>query len=153
MGLRINLLGGNFDCSEDIECCSPYNHDTTTSAASEKHTLNIQGENDTHARMSSQHSVYHQRSPMLLRDINSIDIDSILEPALFRQDLNIIPAHLPLSHATILCKRPVLEAITPLPLHAIMFVLVLIPELDCDLVVRESEQLLAQAASKYSQHQ
>ena len=90
---------------------------------------------------------------MLLRDINSIDIDPILEPALFGRDLNIIPAHLPLPHPAILRKRPVLEAITTLPLHFIMAVLVLIPELDSDLVVPESEQLLAQTASKRYQHQ
>ena len=89
---------------------------------------------------------------MLLRDIDSIDIDSILEPALFGRDLNIIPTHLPLTHPAILCKCPVLEAITTLPLRSIMLVLVLIPELDCDLVVRESEQLLAQAAMNHHQH-
>lgn len=80
---------------------------------------------------------------MLLRNIDSIDIDAILEPALFGRDLNIISAHLPLSHPTILCKRPILQAITTLPLHSVMAVLVLIPELDSDLVVLESEQLLA----------
>jgi hypothetical protein len=89
---------------------------------------------------------------MLLRDIDSIDIDSIFEPPLFRRDLNIIPAHLPLSHPAILCKRPVFEAIATLPLHSIMFVLVLVPELDCDLVVRESEQFLAQAVLNRHQH-
>lgn len=83
---------------------------------------------------------------MLFRNIDSIDVDSILEPALLGRDLNIIPAHLPLSHPTILRERPVLETITTLPLHSIMAVLILIPELDCDLVVLEREQLLAQAA-------
>jgi len=83
---------------------------------------------------------------MLLLDINSIDINSILKPALSSLDLNIIPTHLPFPHPAILSKRPVLEAITPLPLHPIVFVLVLIPELDSDFIVHESEQLLAQAA-------
>jgi hypothetical protein len=60
-------------------------------------------------------------------------------------DLNIIPTHLPFSHLSILGKRPVLEAVTTLPLHAIMCILELVPELHGDLVVRKSEKLLAKA--------
>jgi hypothetical protein len=104
------------------------------------------------ASSSPQHPIYQQHSPMLLLDINSIDINPILEPALLGLNLYIIPAHLPLPHPAILSKRPVFQAITTFPLHSIVFILVLIPELDSDLVVRESEQLLAQAASNYHQH-
>lgn len=81
---------------------------------------------------------------MLLRDINSIDINSVLEPTLLDGDLNIVPAHLPLAHAAIFRESPVFEAITTLPLHSIVAVLILIPELHCNLVVRKSEQLFAQ---------
>jgi len=132
-------------------CCS-YNHSLTASTASRKGTLDVPRELVASSR-PSQHPTHQQQSPMLLRDIDNIDIDSILEPALFGRDLNIVPAHLPLPHPTILCKRPVLEAITTLPLHFIMAVLVLIPELDSDFVVLESEQLFAQAAQKWYQHQ
>lgn len=88
--------------------------------------------------------ITEKSSPMLLRDLDSIDIHSILEPALFDRDLNIITAHLPLAHAAIFRESPVFEAITTLPLHSIVAVLILIPELHCNLVVRKSEQLFAQ---------
>lgn len=52
--------------------------------------------------------------------------------------------HLPLPHPPILRKRPVFQPVTPFPFHPIVGVLVLIPELDGDLVVRESEELLSQ---------
>ena len=84
--------------------------------------------------------------PMSLSNVNSVHIHPVHEPPVSLRNLDIIPAHLPLSHAAILRKRPVLEAITTLPLHSVISVLVLIPELDSDLVVRESEQFLAQAA-------
>ena len=130
--------GWRIQSSEDIVCCSTYNHSLTASTASRKDTLDVPRANVASSR-PSQHPTHQQQSPMLLRDIDSIDIDSILEPALFGRDLNIVPAHLPLPHSTILCKSPILQAITTLPLHSVMAVLVLIPELDSDLVVLESE--------------
>jgi len=60
-------------------------------------------------------------------------------------DLNIVTTHLSLAHLPILCKRPILETITPLPLHPIMRILILVPELDRDLILREREQLLAKS--------
>jgi hypothetical protein len=89
---------------------------------------------------------------MLLGNIDSINIHSLLEPALLGQDVNIVPTHLPLAHAAVFCERPILEAVTTLPLHIIMTVLVLVPELHGDLVVRESEQFLAQAVLRAHQH-
>jgi hypothetical protein len=82
---------------------------------------------------------------MLFRDVHGIDIHAILEPALLLRKFDIISTHLPLAHATIICERPVFEAIASLPFHSIVLVLVLIPELDSYLVVREREQLFTQA--------
>jgi hypothetical protein len=81
---------------------------------------------------------------MGLGNVNGIDINAILEPALLLGDLNIISTHLPLAHDSILPERPVFESITALPLHAIMGILIFVPELDSDLVLSESEELLAQ---------
>ena len=81
---------------------------------------------------------------MLLRDVDSIDIHSILEPALFGRNINIITTHLPFAHTTIICESPVLQTITPLPLHPIVLILVLIPELHRNLVVGKGEQFFAQ---------
>jgi len=80
---------------------------------------------------------------MLLADLNQVHIHAVLEPSLRVRELDIIATHLPLPHPPVLRKRPVLKTITTLPLHAIVGILILVPELDCDLVVGESEQLLA----------
>lgn len=85
------------------------------------------------------------RLPMRLGDIHFIDIHSLLEPPLSFLDLDIIPAHLPLTHPTIFRKSPILKTIASLPLHPVTAILVLVPELHGDLVVGESEQLLAQS--------
>jgi len=82
---------------------------------------------------------------MLLGDVDSIHINTIFEPPLVFGYQNIISAHLPLAHSAVLSERPVLKTVTPLPLHAIMRVLILVPELHRDLVIGECEQLLAQA--------
>ena len=80
---------------------------------------------------------------MLLRDLDGILVDTVLEPPFSLLNNNIIAAHLPLAHATIICKRPVLEAITPLPLPT-RSILVLVPELDCDFIVGKGEELFPQ---------
>lgn len=41
-------------------------------------------------------------------------------------------------------KRPVLNPIAPLPFHIIVQILILVPELHCNSVIREGKQLLAQ---------
>lgn len=51
---------------------------------------------------------------------------------------------MPLPHSAVLRVRPIFEPITALPFHSVMGVLVLIPELYCDLVVGECEELLAE---------
>jgi hypothetical protein len=61
--------------------------------------------------------------------------------------LDIITAHLPLPHPAILRKRPILETVAALPLHTIMRVLVLVPELDSNLVFGERKQLLAKTVA------
>lgn len=60
-------------------------------------------------------------------------------------NLDVIPAHVSLSHLSILCECPILETVTPFPLQAILHILVFIPKLDSDLVVCKSEELLSQA--------
>jgi hypothetical protein len=81
---------------------------------------------------------------MLLRNLNSVNINARLEPPLLLGDENIIAAHHPLTHTTILRKGPVLEPITPLPLQTVVCVAKLIPELHCNLVVMESKELFAE---------
>lgn len=83
--------------------------------------------------------------PMLLTDLDTLNINTVSEPPPFLPNLNIIATHLALPHPAVLCKCPVLEAIASLPLHSILSVLVLVPELDCDFVVLEYEELLAKA--------
>lgn len=82
--------------------------------------------------------------PVLLRDIDRVHVDPIFEPTLVIGYQDIVTAHLPLTHATVIRKRPIFEAIASLPLHAIICVLVLVPELHCNLVVSKGEQLLSQ---------
>lgn len=59
-------------------------------------------------------------------------------------NLDIIAAHVPLPHFAVLGEGPVLQAVAPLPLHAVMRILELIPELYSNLVVGKSEEFLAQ---------
>lgn len=59
--------------------------------------------------------------------------------------LDIVTAHLTLPHLSIFGERPVLESVATLPLHPVVRVLELIPELDGNLVACEGEQLLAQS--------
>lgn len=73
---------------------------------------------------------------MLLGYMDSVDINTILEPPLLLRNGDLIATHLPLPHPSISCKRPVLEPIASTPL-ATIFVSVLVPELDCDTVVAE----------------
>lgn len=82
---------------------------------------------------------------MLFRDLNGIDVHPVLKPPLVLVDLDIISTHLPLPHAPILCERPVFEPVTSLPLHRIVAVLILVPELDGNLIVGPGEKLLAKA--------
>jgi len=82
---------------------------------------------------------------MSLRNGHLIHIHALLEPPILLLQLDIIPTHLTLSHHTILPERPILKTITTLPLHAVAGVLILVPELHGNLVVRECKKFLAQA--------
>jgi hypothetical protein len=77
---------------------------------------------------------------MLLADIDCIHIDTFLVPARLIVDTHVVGAHLPLPHQSVLCKRPVLEAVRPPPLAG--RIVPLVPELDCDLVSFVSRVLL-----------
>lgn len=54
---------------------------------------------------------------------------------------------MPLAHFAVLCECPILEPITALPLHSVVGILKLVPELHCDLVVGEREEFLAQTVA------
>jgi hypothetical protein len=82
---------------------------------------------------------------MRLVDMHSIHIHPIDKPPLLLRDLDIIPTHLSLPHLPVSRKSPVLKPVASLPLHSIRAILILIPELHGNLVVRESEELFAQA--------
>lgn len=57
-----------------------------------------------------------------------------------RADEHVIPTHHPLAHLPRLpVKSPVLETIAPLPAHPVLGVLILIPELHRDSVIREGK--------------
>lgn len=81
---------------------------------------------------------------MLLRNLHRINIHPILIPPLLLTNLNIIPTHHPLPHNTILIERPILEPIAALPLHPIMGILILVPELNGDLIISKREELFTQ---------
>jgi hypothetical protein len=104
--------------------------------------------------------------PMLLRDFHSVHIDTVLEPPFCVRNLDVVAAHLPLSHPAVLRKRPVFEAVGSPPLAGLIvpFVPELYSDLNTDqlrihraregkegntryrtdLVLRESKQLLPQ---------
>src|SRR5215469_9651873 len=81
---------------------------------------------------------------MSLRNRHLIHIYTILEPPILLLQLDVIPTHLTLPHYAILTKCPILKTITSLPLHTVIGILILVPELYCDLVVSERKQFLTQ---------
>jgi len=89
-------------------------------------------------------------SPMSLPNVDSIHIHPVHKPPIPLLNLDIIPTHLPLPHLAIGRESPVLKPIAPLPFHAVRTILILVPELNSYLVVRESEQLFAQAVRLFS---
>ncbi|PPJ51943.1 hypothetical protein CBER1_09686 [Cercospora berteroae] len=82
-------------------------------------------------------------SPMLLPNLHRINIDPLLGPPLLLLNFNIIPTHLPLPHDPLIIKRPILQAIAPLPLHPIILILILIPKLHRNTIFCKSEQFLS----------
>lgn len=80
---------------------------------------------------------------MLLPNLHPVDIHTVPKPPITLSNLYIIPAHHTLPHPAILREGPILQAIATLPLHPVVGILVLVPELDSDLVVAKSEELLA----------
>jgi hypothetical protein len=82
---------------------------------------------------------------MRLVDMHSVHIHPIDKPPLLLRDLDIIPTHLSLPHPPVSRKSPVLKPVASLPLRSIRAILILVPKLHGNLVVRESEELFAQA--------
>ena len=82
--------------------------------------------------------------PVLLGNLDRVHVYAVFIPPLLLTNLHIIPAHLSLPHAAVVGERPIFEPVTPLPLHPVVHILIFIPKLDCNLVVRKREQLLAQ---------
>lgn len=87
----------------------------------------------------------------LVVHVDAVDVPSSLDsflghghPVAAPAQDDVVGAHLSLPHLVrVPVKGPVLQTVRPLPLHAVVPVLVLVPELDGDLVVGEGEQLLA----------
>ncbi len=77
---------------------------------------------------------------MPLADLDGIDIDPALEPALPFVDSHVVPAHLPLAHQAILGKRPVLQPVGAPPLACL--ILPFVPKLDSDLRSCQHPRLL-----------
>ena len=88
-------------------------------------------------------------SPVLLADFYRIHVNVICEPPLLLGKLKVVSAHLALHHAAVLREGPVFETIATLPLHTIVCVLELVPELYSDLIVLESE-LQCASSTRYS---
>lgn len=80
---------------------------------------------------------------MSLRNRHLVHVHTLLEPPILLLQLDVVPTHLTLPHYAILPKRPILKTITSLPLHAVVGIPILVPELHGNLVVREREQFLA----------
>lgn len=93
----------------------------------------------------------------LLRNALIVNIHAIHEPssldAFFRHSntvtvfskQDIVSAHVSFSHLpSFTIESPILQTITPLPLHAVILVLIFIPELHSDFVVGKGEKLLAE---------
>lgn len=79
------------------------------------------------ARTSASVSIPHEfGSPMLLGYLDRVDVHSVLEPSLVHSNLDVIAAHLPLPHTAVFREGPVLEAITALPLHLVVAILILV---------------------------
>lgn len=81
---------------------------------------------------------------MSFRNIHRVDIYTVFEPSLFLQDGHIIAAHHAFAHNARVVKCPILESITSLPLGSVLGILILVPELDGNLVVRKGKKLFAQ---------
>lgn len=81
-------------------------------------------------------------SPMLLGNLDGVDVHAIDEPPLLTLDSHVVSAHLALPHEAVGGKGPVLKPVRPPPLAA--RVVPFVPELHGDFVVREGKQLLAQ---------
>lgn len=81
---------------------------------------------------------------MLLPNLYLVDLNAVLEPPLLFSNFDIVPTHHPLPHPAVLRERPIFQAIAALPLHPVLFVLVLIPELNRDPAVLESEKFFAE---------
>ncbi|KAL4781590.1 hypothetical protein BJX76DRAFT_335189 [Aspergillus varians] len=57
---------------------------------------------------------------------------------------DIIAAHHPLAHLSCFpVEGPVFKAVAPLPLHGVVDILILVPELDRDTVIGEGEKLFS----------
>ena len=81
---------------------------------------------------------------MSFRNRHLIHIHTLLKPPILLLQVDVVPTHLTFPHYAILPKCPILKTITSLPLHAVVGIPILVPELHGNLVVREREQFLTQ---------
>lgn len=71
---------------------------------------------------------FPQCSEIPLPQLHAIDIHTLLEPAPFLPDLDVIPTHHPLLQFSILRESPVLDAVAALPYHGVGCVAVFVPK-------------------------
>lgn len=84
---------------------------------------------------------------MLRANRNFVHIHPILEPPFIIRDLNIISAHLPFPHPSVLLESPIFKTVTSVPLSS--FIVVFVPKLDCNLLIVCQEYLtVCQAVKK-----
>lgn len=86
---------------------------------------------------------------MLLANRDRVHVDTIHKPAALaiavRSNQQVIATHHALAHlARVASKGPVLQSVAPLPLHPVLGILELVPELHGDAIVVEGKKLLAQ---------
>jgi hypothetical protein len=79
---------------------------------------------------------------MLLRDVYSVDINTLLEPPFRIRDLDVVPAHLTLAHPAVCREGPVFKTIGAIPLPSC--IVPFVPELNCNL--RNHQQIILKIA-------
>lgn len=86
--------------------------------------------------------------PVPFINIDLININPIYKPPplsiAIRPQKQVIPRHHPLPHLPVLVKRPILQPVASLPLIFIVVILILVPELHGDAIVRERKELFAE---------
>jgi hypothetical protein len=79
-----------------------------------------------------------------LTDLYGVDIHPVGKPPITCLKQYIISTHHPLHHLTVRSERPIFQAVTTLPLHSVISVLVFIPELDGNLIILKGKEFFTE---------